>query len=58
MSKIHTELKDLQGHRYTAGRARRQFKSGRFSRPDGTPMSGVDITYLACYRQTRATGAG
>lgn len=58
MAKLHhSELKDLQGTRYSAAKAR---KASRLlargilpTLPNGRKMSGVDITYLACWRTTR-----
>ena len=57
MAKLHhSELKDLQNTR-TAAAARRASKllaKGILpKRPSGRPMTGVDITYLACFRVTR-----
>ena len=45
MAKAHTELKDRQKEFARAARSRRNV-FGDFKRPDGTPLSGVDITYL------------
>jgi hypothetical protein len=45
MSKIHhSELKDLQ--KVYARIAR----TGKGTRPSGAPLTGVDITYMACFR--------
>lgn len=53
MAKLHhAELKDLQGTR-SAAAARKAFRTLTFERRDGSPMTGVDITYLACFRNTR-----
>lgn len=50
MAKIHhAELKDLQNER-SSKYANRVFSTLRFKRKDGSPMTGVDITYLACFR--------
>lgn len=50
MAKIHhAELKDLQNER-SSKYANRVFSTLKFKRKDGTDMTGVDITYLACFR--------
>lgn len=48
MAKAHTELKDRQ--KDYAKQARRRNVFGNFTRPDGSPMTGVDITYLGSFR--------
>lgn len=48
MAKAHTELKDRQ--KVYSRQARRKSVFGNFTRPDGTPLSGVDISYLGCFR--------
>ncbi len=45
----HSELKDLQKV-YKRLSKRRGSIFGNFKRPDGTPLTGVDITYLGCFR--------
>ncbi len=45
----HTELKDLQDQ--FSERAKQQNIFGDFKRPSGEPLSGVDITYLGCFRR-------
>ena len=53
MAKLHhSELKDLQNTR-NGKWANKVFKTQKFTRPNGTPMTGVDITYAACFRNTR-----
>lgn len=55
MAKAHTELKDQQKQFARIALSRQaQNKSvfGDFTRPDGTPLSGVDISYLACFRRS------
>jgi hypothetical protein len=50
MAKIHhAELKDLQNER-SSKYANRVFSTLKFKRKDGSDMTGVDITYLACFR--------
>jgi hypothetical protein len=52
MSKMHhSELKDLQATRSPRAAAR-AFRTGNFTRASGVPMTGVDITYLGCFRMT------
>jgi len=59
MAKLHhSELKDLQNAR-TSAAANKAFRTLRFVRPSGQPMSGVDISYLGCFRSRgRSAGRG
>lgn len=57
MAKLHhAELKDLQNERSAKGARRvfRQLAKGKHpKRASGQPLTGVDITYLACFRMTQ-----
>ena len=56
MSKLHhAELKDLQAN-WNSVSANETFANRSFVRPSGKPMTGVDLTYLACFRKS-APGA-
>jgi hypothetical protein len=52
----HAELCEMQNVR-TSKAANRAFRTLRFVRPSGRPMTGVDITYLGCFR-SRGRSAG
>jgi hypothetical protein len=45
----HAELKDLQAG--FSKRAKETNIFGDFKRPSGKPLTGVDITYLGCFRR-------
>jgi len=47
----HAELCQMQNVR-TSKAANRAFRQNRFVRPSGRPMTGVDITYLGCFRSS------
>lgn len=55
MAKAHTELKDRQ--KDFARQARRKNVFGNFTRSDGSPMTGVDITYLGSFRGSKRRSA-
>ena len=52
----HSELCQLQNTR-TSEQANKAFRTLKFKRADGSPMTGVDITYLGCFR-SRGRSAG